>query len=438
MQHVHRRDRWWNEHDERAEAILIMFGEDASVVGVHRFTGKEAIVVDKRTNRRKRVRRTFVFFLVVLLAGLAVLHVFFPLSYVFTVLKYRGPDFTDIHRFESRTIAASASPSEWDVSIEPRIATIAETHPDLDDFDVFLDETETSAFLVVHDGRLVEERYLLGHGRESLQNSFSISKSIMSAAVGVAIDRGAFRRDAPITEHLPELGRRDERFARITVAHLLDMQSGIRYSSEISFPIINCDDPLIYYHPDLESVVLERTEIESAPGTFEYNNYNPALIGLILRRATGAPVGSYLEREIWQELGAAAAGWTVDDRGFERMESGFHARGRDLARFGLLYLEAGRVAGRQVVPEEWVTASTTLADAVELDRYNGRAWVYNAGWWIVPRPEGRPDFCAIGRFGQFIYVSPQHEAVFVRTGPGRGDWGDYDWTAFFYFVAERL
>ena len=222
-------------------------------------------MVDKQANRGKRVRRTFVFFLLVLLAGLAVLHVFCPLPYVFTVLVYRGPDFTDIHRFESRTIAASGSPSEWDVTIEPQIATIAEAHPDLDDFDVFLDETETSAFLVVHDGRLVEERYLLGHGRESLQNSFSISKSIMSAAVGVAIDRGAFRLDDPITEHLPELGRRDERFSRITVAHLLDMQSGIRYSSEISFPIINCDDPLIYYHPDLESVVLERTEIESAP-----------------------------------------------------------------------------------------------------------------------------------------------------------------------------
>ena len=85
-----------------------------------------------------------------------------------------------------------------------------------------------------------------------------------------------------------------------------------------------------------------------------------------------------------------------------------------------------------------MTESTTLFEAVELDKYNGRAWVYNAGWWVVPRPEGRPDFCAIGRFGQFIYVSPQHEAVFVRTGPGRGDWGDYDWTAFFYFVAERL
>ena len=50
----------------------------------------------------------------------------------------------------------------------------------------------------------------------------------------------------------------------------------------------------------------------------------------------------------------------------------------------------------------------------------------------------RPDFSAIGRFGQFIYVSPQHEAVFVRNGPGRGGWGDSDWTALFYFAAERL
>lgn len=132
------------------------------------------------------------------------------------------------------------------------------------------------------------------------------------------------------------------------------------------------------------------------------------------------------------------AGWTTDDKGLERMESGFHACARDLARFGLLYLNEGAVAGREVLPAAWVRESTRLAQPMELEIYDGRRWGYRLGWWIVPRPEGRADFCGIGRFGQFIYVSPQHDAVFVRTGPGRGDWGDRDWTELFFATAGRL
>ena len=99
---------------------------------------------------------------------------------------------------------------------------------------------------------------------------------------------------------------------------------------------------------------------------------------------------------------------------------------------------ARRVDDRRVLPEAWVMSSTDFSKPVELDEYDGRTWGYRAGWWIVPRPEGPSDFTGIGHFGQFIYVSPQYDAVFVRTGPGRGSWGDRDWTELFYFAAERL
>jgi CubicO group peptidase (beta-lactamase class C family) len=95
-------------------------------------------------------------------------------------------------------------------------------------------------------------------------------------------------------------------------------------------------------------------------------------------------------------------------------------------------------AGRHVLPEAWVQESTDDPGPWDLDRYDGRSWGYSAGWWIVPRPEGPSDFCAIGHHGQFIYVSPRYDAVIVRNAPGRGTWSDLDWTALFYFVAERL
>jgi CubicO group peptidase (beta-lactamase class C family) len=81
---------------------------------------------------------------------------------------------------------------------------------------------------------------------------------------------------------------------------------------------------------------------------------------------------------------------------------------------------------------------TESSEPWNLDRYDGRSWGYKAGWWIVPRPEGPSDYCAIGRYGQLLYVSPQYNVVFVRTGPGRGDWSDRDWTELFYSVAQRL
>ena len=374
-----------------------------------------------------------------LLVCIGLLHINYPLSYVIRVMVDQGPDYDDFQTFPASRIlpadVASRLPSEPDA----RVIELLQSYPGIDDVDQFVASTETTAFLIVHQGRLLLERYGLGHDSESIENSFSVSKSVASMLVGLAAADGALAIDDSITDYLPELRERDKRFEAITIEHLLDMVSGIAYSRDIKFPIINNDDPLVYYHPDLASVVLEQTEIASAPGQFRYNNYNPPLLGLILRRTTGQTVSEYLEQRIWKPIGASLpAGWTVDEEGFERMESGFHASARDLARFGLLYLNQGQAGDRQLLPASWVDDSTDTKEHIELEQYNGRQWGYRAGWWIVPRPEGRSDYCAIGHFGQFIYVSPQHDAVFVRNGPGRGEWGDRDWTELFYFLAEKL
>lgn len=377
--------------------------------------------------------------LALLITGVTGCSQHWSIPHIYRVLAYQDSDFADIHHFPARTIEAPESHSDLPVVLDDRVAGLIEQHPDIDKFDTFLENTDTSAFLIVHEGNLITERYLQGHDRESLQNTFSVSKSVTSALIGLARHDGALELEAPITRYLPELAERDERFGRITVDHLLNMRSGIEYSHDTSFPFVNADDALIYYHPDLESIALKTTTIASDPGTFQYNNYNPPLLGLILRRTTEHAPAEYLERKLWHPLGARwDAGWTTDDHGFERMESGFHARARDLARLGLLYLNDGQVNGKRVLPASWIATSTEFPVPPEIEQYDGRTWGYHLGWWIVPRPEGPSDFAAIGRYGQFIYVSPQYDVVFIRNGPGRGDWGDYDWTGLFYFVAERL
>lgn len=386
-----------------------------------------------------RAKRILIPLLVLAVACLGILHANYPLTYVLNVMVRQGPDYYDFQVFPASVIAPAEVPSRILAAPDSAVLDLLESYPTIDTLDAFLESTETTALLIIRDGELVLERYGLGHDAESIENTFSVSKSLTSALVGVAAADGVLRIDDPVTEYLPELRSRDQRFDAITVENLLDMTSGIAYSRDIEFPIVNNDDPLVHYHPDLESIVLERTEIDSPPGSFRYNNYNPPLLGLILRRQTGLSVSEYFEKRIWQPIGATRpAGWTVDENEFERMESGFHSRAVDAARFGLLYLNQGRSGDRQVLPESWIRDSTDSRTKIELERYDGRQWGYRAGWWIVPRPEGRSDYCAIGHFGQFIYVSPQFNAVFVRNGPGRGEWGDRDWTELFYFLAERL
>lgn len=384
-------------------------------------------------------KKIFVTVLTLFLVGIGLLHVNYPLPYVIRVLVDQGPDYDDYQTFPASVISPAESPSRLPFEPDASVIELLQSYPGIDSIDQFVESTETSAFLIVHQGQLVLERYGLGHDSEDIENSFSVSKSVASMLIGLAAADRVLEIDAPITDYLPELRQRDQRFEAITIENLLDMVSGIAYSREIKFPVINNDDPLVYYHPDLAFVVLERTEIAAAPGKFQYNNYNPPLLGLVLKRTTGQSVSEYLEQRIWKPMGASRpAGWTVDEQGFERMESGFHARSLDLARLGLLYLNLGRVGERQVLPESWIMASTDTKTKIELDHYDGRRWAYRAGWWIVPRPEGPSDYCAIGHFGQFIYISPQFDTVVIRNGPGRGEWGDRDWTALFYFLAERM
>ena len=367
------------------------------------------------------------------------LHINYPLPYIIRVMVDQGPDYDDFQNFPASRILPADDVSQLPYEPDAAVIELLQSYPGIDNLDEFVAETETTAFLIVHQGRILLERYGLGHDSESIENSFSVSKSVTSMLVGLAAADGVLAIDDSITDYLPELRERDKRFEVITIEHLLNMRSGIAYSRDIKFPIINNDDPLVYYHPDLAAVVLKRTEIASAPGKFQYNNYNPPLLGLILRRTTGQTVSKYLEQRIWKPIGAGLpAGWTVDEQGLERMESGFHASARDLARIGLLYLHQGQAGDRQLLPASWVEESTDTSEHIELAQYTGRQWGYRAGWWIVPRPEGRSDYCAIGHFGQFIYVSPQHGSVFVRNGPGRGEWGDRDWTQLFYFLAEKL
>ncbi len=393
----------------------------------------------------KNKRRVYLLLSLALLALalLSWLHAVYPLNYVYRVLAWQDASYDDYKKFPARLIGKSDRPYRFGrLEQEQAIAAAFERHPKIDQFDQFLEATGTTAFMVVKDADILYERYFHGHARDSVQSSFSVAKSLLSILVGIALEEGRVESvDDPITRYLPELASRDPRFAQITLKRLLTMRSGLKYSRAVNFPFVNADPPKTYYHPDLRSIALTESRIvEESGARFRYNNYNALLVGLILERATGTSVSAYFEEKVWRPIGAEYdASWSLDNRGFEKMESGFNARAVDFAKIGRLFLKKGAWEGVALVSERWVEESTQLGSAYEPEApVNPRRWSYKYFWWGVPKTGIDDDFMAIGRFGQFIYISPKNNIVIVRNGPESREFSDPDWTELFHNAAAQL
>jgi CubicO group peptidase (beta-lactamase class C family) len=304
-------------------------------------------------------------------------------------------------------------------------------------FNELLISTQTTAFLIIKDDQLIYENYFNGYKRDSINTSFSVAKSFVSALVDIAIDEGLINSvDDPITNYIPELKDKDSRYSAIAIKNLLSMASGLRYVEEKT-PF--SDDAKTYYDPNLRAVALSAV-IEEEPGkTFHYNNYNYLLLGIILERATGMPVAKYMEERLWKRLGMEApASWSLDSEasGFEKMESGINARAIDFAKFGKLYLNNGSNWNRQqIISEKWVKTSTNANSSTDPSSE------YQYGWWIHPPQESvagnnnnnHHHFYAAGNFGQFIYIVPEEKLVIVRHGY---DFGQVNWINLFESIAS--
>lgn len=376
--------------------------------------------------------------LVSLRFGLALL--FQPPEYVYRAVFWGDSDITDFEKFPRRNIQNSPPVFQFNQNPLPELfKTIDVQTGNLSrttDLDTFLDETGTTAFIVIQDDAILYEKYFNGFQRDSWFTSFSMAKSFLSALIGIAIDEGAISSvDNPIIQYIPELSGRG--LESMTIRHLLSMSSGIRYheSEVLDWLFSLSDDTLAYSYPNLRSLALGfRHGNEPVGAYFLYNDYNPILEGLILERATGQAVSVYLQEKIWKPLGMEyPATWSMDSQasGFEKMATGLNARAMDYARFGRLYLQKGKWNGVQIIPEKWVLDSTRP------DSTDNRPWLnftdfpsqngyYKYHWWGYKRENGLYDYIAWGHLQQLIYIRPDQNLILVRLGRELGpkvDWG---------------
>jgi len=308
------------------------------------------------------------------------------------------------------------------------------------DLDQFLTDTRTSAFIIIRNDTVLFEKYYHGHTRSTLSKTFSISKNVMSALIGIAIDEGLIASvNDPVVKYIPEL--KDGRLSGMTIQNCLSLASGIRADEGEIWPWNT--KVRVYYSPNVRKL-LSNISYDSEPGkTFHVEEMTPTLLGLVLERATGIPVSAYLEKKIWKKLGMEHdALWVVDSRreGFDMVNSGLTAIPMDMAKLARLMLENGKWENENIISEQWIRRSTrpdtlSLSYWRNIEVYNGRDVYFNDMWWGLAGRNGVYEFNASGHFGQRLYIIPEKNAIVLRFGSSSGK---IDWTAFIHNLSAKL
>jgi len=278
-------------------------------------------------------------------------------------------------------------------------------------FEEYLAQNKTVAFLVIQNDTIKYEKYLAKYDESAIVASFSMAKSVLSMLIGAALEDGLIKStDEPITNYLPELTKNG--FDKVTIEHLLDMSSGIKFNESYVNPFGQAAS--IYYGTNLRKEVAKMKLIHE-PGThFSYSSGDTQVLGLVLNAALkDQSIAQYLSEKIWQPLGMEYdASWSKDRKknGVEKTFCCINARARDFAKLGRLYLNKGNWNGQQIITEEWVNKS------VIPDEENGGDGFYENQWWL--KEDG--SYAAEGILGQYIFVDPNTNIIIVRLGKNYG------------------
>jgi CubicO group peptidase (beta-lactamase class C family) len=297
--------------------------------------------------------------------------------------------------------------------------------------DEMLAATHTDALVVLHRGRLVYEQYLDGMSPHDTHLLMSVSKSLCATLVGIYVDRGLIRLDATVPDHIAEL--RGTSWEGCTVQHLLDMRAGTRFDED------DYDDPHSYgrlieeisgYVPrtrddlpaDTAAVIRILDNAGPHGGPFVYRSILTDVLGWIVEEVSGERFHEVFGREIWSRIGAEHdADVIVDAGGMALVEGGICTTARDLARFGQMHLDRGRVGDDQVVPEWWVDrvrrpdaelveafmayATGPIAEAFPHAHYHDK-------WWVLDASAG--IYAGRGINGQTLLVHHPSQTVVVK------------------------
>jgi len=281
----------------------------------------------------------------------------------------------------------------------------------------FLQRTDTSALLILQNGRIQFEKYWLTGGENVQWMSMSVAKSFISALVGIAIRDGHINNiEEAISDYVPEL--KNSPYNNVRIKDVLQMSSGASWNEDYSDPEsdINRWAKIFALGGSFDEFIQTLSD-DFKPGTRNrYNSMDTQALGMLVNRATGKTITNYMTEMLWHPMGASNEGyWLLDSEGMEMAFAGLNITARDYAKFGELYRLDGKLNGQQIIPKSWVKDSIT-PDGPHLTPGDNPLSDYPLGygyqWWV---PEGdKGEFMAIGVYNQMIYVAPESNMVIVK------------------------
>lgn len=323
-------------------------------------------------------------------------------------------------------------------------------------FREMLEMTYTDAIVILHEGKIVYEKYFNGMSPQSRHILFSTTKSLAGTMAAILVHNGLLDPAQKTTTYIPEL--EGSAFGDATVRQVMDMTTGIEYSeeysdmnSEVVSHMIAADYrpfPEGYIGPMTLQTFLPRLKKKGEHGAaFHYVSANTEVLGWLMERATEVSSSKLFSDMIWSKLGAERDGMIIVDRsGFPSWGGGFACTARDFARFGLMIMNNGLVNGQQVVPTEVVEGFRNGGDkkafALSAEGKKGEpmeGWSYHDQWWVTHNKNGA--FTAIGIYGQWCYIDPAAQMVIAKFSSfpsARGRPLDYDTIYAFEAMAEYL
>lgn len=287
----------------------------------------------------------------------------------------------------------------------------------------FLEETSTTALLVIVGNDIVFEEYYQGTGEYDQRISWSMAKSFLSAIFGVAVNEGLIPDlNQAVTDYVPELT--GSGYDGVSIKDVLQMSSGVYFNEDYGdfHSDINRMGRLMALGGSFDEFAASLIR-EREPGTYlHYVSINTHVLGMVLRAATGRSIADYFEDKLWSRLDTERDAIFISDSTGEPMVlGGLNLITRDYARFGRLYRDHGISNGEQLIPADWIEQSIT-PDAPHLmpgERNNSDTDLgYGYQWWIPQRADG--EFMAIGIYGQYIYVNRKADVVIVKNSAHRG------------------
>ncbi|MBQ0805519.1 MAG: serine hydrolase [Sulfitobacter sp.] len=280
--------------------------------------------------------------------------------------------------------------------------------PQVDDW---IAERDVTALVVLKDGEIVYENYFLGTEPDDRRISWSVAKSYLSALVGVLLDEGKIASlDDQVTQYAPDL--MGTAYEGATIRNVLNMASGVTFDEDYldKNSDINRMGRVIALGGKLDEFTAALKDSFARPGDqWQYVSIDTHVIGMVIRGATGRTIPDLLSEKIITPMGLEFEPYYLTDGSGEAFVlGGLNLTTRDFARMGQMFLQDGMYNGTQIIPAEWVAASTAPTAPTQADAIG-----YGYQWW-VPKGAAKGEFMARGVYGQYIYIN-QTDGVVIAT-----------------------